>query len=155
MGNQFVDIRAEQIGRLVTELKRVGNKELRRELYAGANRATKPVRAEMLANVAPPTTPTGGGLTSLMQSTTKMTTYLKPGKYPGAGIRVRGRGSLGAMNARGRFRHPRRGDGKWVDQTAGVSKGLLDAPFEKGEPDARRELLQAIDRVAAILYRRT
>jgi hypothetical protein len=154
MGNQFVDIRAEQLGRLVTELKRAP-KELRRELYAGANRATKPVRADMQANIAPATTPTSGGLTSLMVSTTKLSTYLKPGKWPGAGIRVRGRGSLGAMNARGRFRHPRRGDGKWVDQTAGVTKGLLDVPFEKGEPDARRELLQAIDRVAAILYRRT
>lgn len=155
MGNQFVDIRAEQIGRLVKELRHAP-KELRRELYAGANRATKPVRADMQGGINASTTPTSGGLTSLAVSTTKLTTYLKPGKYPGAGIRVRGRGSIGAMNARGRFRHPARGNpNKWVDQTAGVTRGLLDKPFEAGEPTARAELLKAIDRVAALLYRRT
>jgi len=155
MGNQFVDIRAEQIGRLVTELKRAP-KELRRELYAGANRATKPVRAEMKANIVAATTPTRGGLTSVLTSTTSLTTYLKPGKWPGAGIRVRVRGSLVAMNARGRFRHPARGNrDRWVEQTAGVKRGLLDEPFEAGAPTARTELLKAIDRVAAILYRRT
>lgn len=153
MGTQFVDIRAEQLGRMVTELKRAP-KELRRELYAGANRATKPVRADMKANIAPATTPTRGGLTAIAASTTKLSTYLRPGAHPGAGIRVRGRGSVGAMNARGQFRRPRRGDGKWVSQRAGVRKGLLDEPFEKGATGARVELLKAIDQVAAILYRR-
>lgn len=153
MGNQFVDVRAEQIGRLVVAL-RGAPKELRRELYKGANAATKPVRQEMASNINATTTPTRGGLTDLAVSTTKLTTYLKPGKYPGAGIKVRGRGSLGAMNARGGFRRPVFG-GKWVDQSAGVHKGLLDEPFEKGAPVARTELLKAIDRVAALLYRRT
>ena len=155
MGNKYVDVQAEQLGRLVKELKRAP-KELRRELSKSASAATKPIRAEMKSNINALTTPTRGGLTSLEAASTTMRTSLRGGRNPGAGIRVRGRGSIGAMNARGRFRHPVRGNpNKWVEQTAGVKKGLLDEPFEAGAPTAHRELLKAIDRVAAILYRRT
>ena len=151
---KLVNVQADQFGRFVTELRRAP-KELRRELYRTVNSTTKPVRTDMKAGINAAVTPTRGGLTSTLASTTKLTTWLRSTGGAGASIRVKGRGSLGAMNARGKFRHPMRGNReRWVEQTAGVKSGFLDEPFEKARPDVRRDLIKAIDRLAQAIYRR-
>lgn len=149
----MLDIRADQLDRLIVELRRV-DKDLRRELYRGANSATKPMRQDMQASILP-SLPSRGGLASEMHRNTSLTTSLRSGRFAGASVRVRGRSSLRRMNRSGVFRHPVFGNReKWVEQSAGVRKGFLDEPFDRQVPNVRKELLKAIDRVAAILYRK-
>jgi hypothetical protein len=102
----------------------------------------------MKANVNPFTTPTSGGLTALIAGSSRFTAYAKPGRYAAVGIKVRGRGSLAAMNFKGSFRHPVRNSSEWVTQTAGVKKGMLSEPFQDSRPKVQHAIEQVLDGVA-------
>lgn len=129
-------------------------KGLRKELYAGLNRATKDVREDMKAGI-PASLPSRGGLASEVHRTTSLTTTTTGGgRNPGVRIRARGRRGIARMN-RGSFRHPVFGNRDvWVTQTAGVTKGFLDQPFEKSKPQLQRAVLDAIAAVARMIDRR-
>lgn len=144
-----VTVKSEDIDNLDRAIRaHADSKALRKELYSGLNRATKPVRAQMKANINAATTPTSGGLTRVMASSTRLTAYAKPGAWAAVGIKARGRGSLAAMNARGTFRHPVHGGGPWVTQSAGVKKGLLDEPFQDSKPDVQKAIVAVLEDVA-------
>jgi hypothetical protein len=129
-------------------------KGLRRELYSGLNRATKPVRAEMKAAI-PGALPASGGLAADVQRTTRFATTTRTGgSSVGVRIRARGKRSIRRMNSTGTFRHPVFGNRSvWVTQSAGVEKGFLDRPFEKARPVVRAEVMATIARVRANIYR--
>lgn len=144
-----VSIKSEDVDNLVRAIREhADSKALKKELYGGLNSVTKEVRADMKANVNPFTTPTSGGLTALMVGSTRFSAYAKPGRYAAVGIKVRGRGSLAAMNFKGSFRHPVRNSGEWVSQSAGVRKGLLTEPFQDSKPKVQHAIEEVLDGVA-------
>lgn len=123
-------------------------KALRKELYAGLNRVTKPVRADMRASIGP-SLPSRGGLAALVMAKASLTTSASTGRN--AGVRIRARHKeydLKRLNE-GRLRHPVFGNrGVWVDQTAGVNPGFLDDSFEKQKPEIARGIQRVLDDIA-------
>lgn len=151
-----VEIRGvENLARLSRALREAGEqgKGLRKELRSSITKETKKIRADMRAGLsAGPALPSRGGLASDIQSNTRFTTAISGS---GVRIRVRSKRSIRRMNATGTFRHPVFGNrGKWVTQSAGVSKGFLDRPFEKSRPEVQKAVLAAIDRTRAQVYRK-
>jgi hypothetical protein len=151
-----VELRGLQdLAHLSRALREAGEqgKGLRKELYAGLNRATKPIRKDLKDEVAP-SLPHGGGLAGLVEKQTRFATSTRVGRDIGVRIVARGRRrrTLQQATQQGRFRHPVFADGEkprkewtWVDQTAGVRKGLLGQKFEQDKPKAREEVLIAIE----------
>lgn len=149
-----IDVRGvDDLQRLARALKETGDKQLRKEFYAGLQRATKPIRADMQASI-PPSLPSRGGLASdVHRSTRLVTSTTGAGKRPGVRIRARGKRDIRSLN-RGVFRHPVFGSRRWVTQTKGVAPGFLDESFQDGAPDVRDEVLRAIADIAQRLYRK-
>lgn len=123
-------------------------KALRKELYAGLNRATKSVREDMKASIGP-SLPSRGGLAALVMAKASLTTSATSGRN--AGVRIRGRHrdyDLKRLN-QGRLRHPVFGNRSvWVQQTAGVIPGFLDEAFEKSKPEIARDVRRVLDEIA-------
>lgn len=147
-----MDVRFEatpDLNLVLRALRETGDKELRRELYAGLNRATKEVRGDMRASI-PASLPSRGGLAALVHARASLTTSATTGRDPGVRIRARSRDyDLKRMNA-GRLRHPVFGNrGVWVQQTEGVNPGFLDDPFKKAAPGVRREVEKVLNDIAA------
>lgn len=151
----------EDLARLSRALREAGEqgKGLKRELSSSINRETKQTRKEMRGAIAP-SLPTRGGLAADVQRSTRFTTSVSTsGGNVGVRIKARGKRSIRRMNATGTFRHPvyggkRRGGGTgWVTQSAGVTKGFLDKPFEKSRPQLRTAVLTTIARVRSHIYR--
>lgn len=155
MTDDFEIRHLEDLARVSRAMRAAGTegKGLRRELYAGLNRATKPVRADMRAAIQP-ALPQSGGLAADVQRTTRFTTTTSTGaKSLGVRIRARGKRSIRRMNATGSVRHRVFGRDVWVTQTAGIEKGFLDKPFEKARPVVRVEVMAAIVHIRASIYR--
>lgn len=156
-----VEVRGvDDLVNLTRALKDAGEegKGLRKELYAGLNRATKPIRADLNAAV-PPTFPQGGGLAALMAKRARFSVSTRTGART-AGVRLvargKGRRTLQTASQRGTIRHPVFGNRKaWVTQSAGVDPGLPQEAFENDKDVAKREVLQAVADVRAKIYRRT
>lgn len=155
MAGDFEVRGVENLARLSRAFREAGEqgKGLRRELRSGINKETKKIRADMRAGMSVgPALPSRGGLARDIQSNTRFATAIS---NSGVRIKVRSKRSIRRMNATGTFRHPVFGDrAKWVTQSAGVSKGFLDRPFEKSRPGVQKAILAAIDRIRAQVYRR-
>lgn len=123
-------------------------KALRKELYAGLNRVTKPVREDMKASIGP-SLPSRGGLAALVMAKASLTTSAVAGRNAGVRIRARHKSyDLKRLNE-GRLRHPVFGNrGVWVEQTAGVNPGFLDESFEKSKPEVARGVQRVLDDIA-------
>lgn len=123
-------------------------KALRKELYAGLNRVTKPVREDMKASIGP-SLPSRGGLAALVMAKASLTTSATSGRNAGVRIRARHKDyDLKRLNA-GRLRHPVFGNrSAWVQQTAGINPGFLDDSFEKQKPEIARGVLRVLDEIA-------
>lgn len=153
-----VEVRGlDDLQKVTKALRAAGDqgKGLKKEFYAGLNRATKEVRADMKANI-PGALPSRGGLADEVARTTSLTTSATgSGRNPGVRIRARGRRAIARMNRTGSFRHPVFGNKNvWVEQTAGVTKGFLDEPFEKSKPHLQDAVIDAIAAVARMIDRR-
>ncbi len=144
---------AEQFFALSRRLKVAGDKDLRRELYRGLNRAMKPLITEVRAS-ALETLPKTGGLAAEIAGS-KMRTQRRTGAKsvgvklivtgPTLGSMGRGR-DIGAIN-RGRLRHPLFGDRHhWYLQT--VTPGWFSKPTDSSGPAVREQLLVAMKTVA-------
>lgn len=143
-----LEVRAPDVDALVRRIKaHADGKALRRELMRGLNRATKGVRDDMRASIAP-SLPSRGGLASLVQAGTSLSTRARSGMTAGVSIRGRHKShDLARMNA-GVVRHPTYGHGPWVNQTAGVDPHFLDESFEKSAPDVRRDIVRVMEDIA-------
>ena len=123
-------------------------KAIRKELYAGLNRVTKPVREDMKASIGP-SLPSRGGLAALVMAKASLTTSATSGRNAGVRIRARHKDyDLKRLN-QGRLRHPVFGNRRvWVQQTAGINPGFLDESFEKQKPEIARGVLRVLDEIA-------
>ncbi len=144
---------AEQLAHLARELRRQGEagKGLRKELYKGIQRSTKPLKVDAKASAAA-NLPQAGGLADLVAASKLSTRTRGGGKNVGVRIVVTGKKVHDvAATDRGRLRHPVFGRGKWVTQQ--IEPGWFTKPMEAGAGKVRRELLQAMERVARAIVR--
>lgn len=148
-----VEIRGgDKFSKVAKELKKVGAKDLQKELYSAINRATKPMRAEAKKS-AEMHLPKAGGLNKRV-SRARMSTRRRTGKNPGVTIVAKGMDQL-AMMDRGMVRHPVWGNRKrWVNQPIPDAEGWFTKPMEDGAKEARREILKTLDEVAKRLAHR-
>jgi hypothetical protein len=145
-----VEIRgAENLGRLARELRRLGDKELRRALYKGLNSAAKPLKADARAN-ALATLPHRGGLNKVI-SRSSMRTSTRTGKNPSVRIVVKSHDAR--IDSQGRLRHPVFAGRKtpshqrvWVTQQ--VPPGWFTKPARAAAPAVRRQIESVLSEVA-------
>lgn len=137
---------AEKLGKVAKDLRRLGDKELSKELYAGLNRATKPMRANAKKS-AENNLPRAGGLNKRV-ARARFSTRRRGGKNPGVKIVAKGMDQLALMD-KGTVRHPVYGNrGRWVNQPIPDAEGWFTKPMEDGKPEAQREIVKALDAVA-------
>lgn len=134
---------AEQLGDLAKQLRAAGDegKGLKRELYRGLNRATKPLKAEAQKE-AGSRLPQSGGLAALVAKS-KFSTRTRTGRDPAVTITAKG---TGATTDKGFVRHRVFGRGPWVRQS--VEPGWFTDTMRAGAPAVRKELNEAIETVA-------
>lgn len=156
MNENIVVTGAEDLERLGRQLKELGDKELRRELFRGFARATKPLKADVKRS-AVRSLPHRGGLNQWVADAKIATRTRVSGKS--VGVRIAGsrsnkqqrKSDLNAIN-RGRLRHPVFGNRKvWVTQQ--VTPGWFTVPLVAGADVVRTELVQVMDDVAERLAR--
>lgn len=140
----------DDLGKLSNALKKAGHGGLRKELHRGVNRATKEPKAAAKAQAA-----------AFLPD--RYATVLIPNlrfrtrvRGDGVSIITKAKGRprdrhVGAIN-RGRLRHPTYGNrNAWVNQ--GVRPGFVTIPMQSARPEMRREIKQAMDRVADQIVR--
>jgi hypothetical protein len=135
---------AEEFGVLAKRLKNAP-KELRKELYVGINRSVKPLRQDVK-------TAAGQVLPSryadIIASELKVTARRRAaGRNPAVYlIGKAGRRDVSSLN-RGRLRHPLYGNRRhWYSQR--IRPGFWTVTLEADAPRVRRELVEAIQRIA-------
>jgi hypothetical protein len=139
---------AQDLRALSRDLKVAGRKDLRKELFAGLNRSTKPLRAAAKAN-ALDTLPETGGLNRRVAAATmtvrgggaRLTIVARPSKRGGQFDPLGVDGGI--------VRHPTYGHGPTVAQH--VQPGWFTKPMLAGADEVRHELVLGIDVVAAKL----
>lgn len=135
---------AEQLGDLARALRREGDsgKGLKRELYRGLQRATKPLKAkaqqEALASL-----PKSGGLNQVVAAKSKITTRILTGSSPRVSIQAKG---VGVTTDKGFVRHPVFGRDGWTTQR--VAGGWFTKTMQDSASAVAAELNDAIDDVA-------
>lgn len=143
---------ADKLSKLAKDLKRVGDKELSKELYSALNRATKPIRAEAKKS-GEAKLPKTGGLNKRVAKA-RLSTRRRAGKNPGVRIVAKGMDQLDLMD-KGQVRHPVYGNrARWTLQPIPDAKGWFTEPMEDGAETVREEILAAIDEVAKKLERK-
>lgn len=151
MGN-FEVRGAEKFERVAKALKQAGDKDLRKELYAGLNRATKPLRGEAKKS-AGANLPRAGGLNKRV-ARARFSTRRRTGKNAGITIVAKGMDQLALMD-RGFVRHPVYGNRRrWVVQPIPDAEGWFSKPMEDGKPQAQREIVKSLDDVAKKLAKK-
>jgi hypothetical protein len=142
---------AEKLAILSRALKDVGDKELRRELYAGLNRSVRPLREDVRAS-APFFLPARYALE--LRHDLKVTTRRRTGGRNPA-IFLLGRAKQRDVRSlnRGRLRHPLYGNRKYW-YTTRIRPGFWTVPLARGAPQVRRELERTLNEVAEKVVRR-
>jgi hypothetical protein len=140
---------ADELNRLARRLKG-GDKALRKELYSGLQRATKPIRADVQRSLAT-RLPERGGLAQKMSKSRVSAKIRTANRNTRLTIRVDGpRGEdidVRAIN-RGRIRHPVFGVWRPNTPIQTIPPGAVTEPLEAGADHARREATAAMARVA-------
>lgn len=137
---------AEKFAKVAKDLKRLGDKGLSKELYAGLNRATKPLKAEAKKS-AQDNLPKAGGLNRRV-ARARFSTRRRTGRNPGVQIVAKGMDQLALMD-QGRVRHPVWGNRRrWVNQPIPEAEGWFTTPMEEGKPEAQREIVKTLNSVA-------
>ena len=142
------DLRVEGVERLERasrQLREVGDKDLRREMFRAIQRSTKPLRGKA-KEAALRELPKRGGLNVWVAQSRFSTKTRGSGKK--AGVRItatKGKHDLRALDA-GRLRHPVYGNRNvWVNQS--VPAGWFSKTIENGADEVRKELVKALDDV--------
>lgn len=158
MSDEFSMTGADQLAHVAKQLRAAGaeGKAIRKELYAGLQRATKPLRADMITHAAA-TMPKRGGLSKRVARSKVSTRTTGGGRNVGVRITVKGPAKTGGGQVdarsidRGRLRHPTFGHRPYVNQQ--VTPGAFSEPFDAAAPLVRKELVKAVDTVAKRLAR--
>lgn len=134
---------------LARRLKAAGEKDLRKELYSGITRATKPMRADIKQH-STGYMPSGYGAT--FQKSLRLTAIKRASaKNPAVQIKAVGKGKtrprqVGPING-GTLRHPLFGNREfWY--TTRIKPGFFTKEAKKGAPQAAKEILKAMNDVA-------
>lgn len=146
---------AEKFARLAQALRQIGDKDLRRELYAGINRAVQPL-TESVRHATRRYLP--DRYADELSKTLRVRARRRTGRDPGvslAGTAKTARGkdrNLRALN-RGQLRHPLYGNReRWSTQQ--VSTGWWDEPLSDGADEVRQELVNVLDDIGRKLERK-
>jgi len=135
---------ANQLADVAKALRRAGDKDLQRQLYAGLRRSAKPLIVAARDN-AEKTLPKHGGLNRRVARSRFKVSTRGGGRNPG--VRVTAAGLDRRVDTSGTVKHPVFGNRDvWVTQK--VKPGWFTDPMEQGAPKVRRELLVAIAEVA-------
>ncbi len=137
---------ADQLADLAKALKAAGDKDLQRELYAGINRAVKPLRADIKES-ARTNLPRRGGLAAVVAKSS-LRTQRRTSATRSAGVRIvaTNRFSLYRLN-QGQIRH-RSGT------IQRITPGWWTEPTEAVAEDVRREIVKALNGISRKLDRR-
>ena len=140
---------ADDVDALVKRIRsHADSKALRKELYAGLNRATKEVRGEMKEAI-PAALPRRGGLAASVEGSTRFTASAKSGKNAGVTIWARNRKHDIRTLTGKRLRHPVYGNRRrWVNQTEGVEPAVFIGRFEDQKPHVQRVLKEVLESIA-------
>jgi hypothetical protein len=135
---------ADQLSDLARALRREGDsgKGLKRELYRGLQRATKPLKAKA-QQAAESSLPQSGGLNQVVAAKSKITTRILTGSSPRVSIQAKG---VGISTDKGFVRHRVFGTDAWVTQR--VQGGWFTQTMKDSGPAVAKELNDAIDDVA-------
>lgn len=135
---------ADQLGDLARALRREGEsgKGLKRELYKGLQRATKPLKAKA-QEAAAQSLPKSGGLNQVVAAKSKITTRIMTGSSPRVSIQAKG---VGVSTDKGFVRHRVFGGNTWVTQR--VEGGWFTETMQDSASVVAKELNDAIDDVA-------
>lgn len=134
---------ADDLAKVTRRLRAAGEsgKGLKRELYAGLQRATKPLKADAL-QAAGQQLPQSGGLAAIV-SKSKLSTRTSTGKNPAVRIVAKG---TAVTTDRGFVRHRVFGQGPWVVQA--VRPGWFSQTIAAGADKVRKELVESMSDVA-------
>lgn len=140
---------ADELARVGRQLRQVADKELRKELLAGLNRATKPLK-ESAKRSAQTSLPRRGGLAAKVAGSRFATRSRLSGRDPSVRITAKGM-DLRSLDT-GSLRHPVFGNRKvWVTQR--VARGWFSKPIESGADEVRREILNVLEDITRRLAR--
>lgn len=146
MADDFTIAGLQRFAKLSKDLRVAGDKDLRKELYRGLQRATKPLKDDAKAN-ARRVLPGRGGLADRV-ARARFNTRSRAGRNPSVKITAqdaKGRSvDLVALDD-GSVRHPTFGRRPWVKQD--VTPGWFTEPMQAGAPEVAREVIAAIDAV--------
>lgn len=148
-----VDLRisgVDQLEAVARRIKEAGDKELRRELLRGINRALKPAKAEV-QRAALADLPKRGGLNQLVASSKIGSRTRTAGRDPAVFLTGTKSGHDLRSIDRGRLRHPVFGTDTWVDQD--IKPGWWSQTLAGQVPSIRREVVNALEDVARRLAR--
>lgn len=149
---------AEQLGSLSRQLREAGDKGLTKALYAGLNRAVKPLRAEAKAAAAG-AIGNKHGYGAKVSSGMRVTPRRRAGRNPSLRIvATRGKTPLTRLNA-GELRHPT--FGRWktnagtsLAATTRVESGWWERALRDRTPEVRREIAKSVTEIRAQLRAR-
>lgn len=136
---------ADDVDALVKRIRtHADSKAIRKEMFQGLNRSTKPVRADM-RDAIPKALPQRGGLAREIQASTRFNTSAKSGKNAGVTIWARNRGHDIRTLIGKRLRHPVWGNRRlWVNQSAGVDPDVFGKTFEDQKPEVARDIQRVL-----------
>lgn len=134
---------ADALSDVAKDLRRVGDKDLKKQMNRALRAATKPAIAET-RKFARDLLPRRGGLNERV-ARSRFRTKIRTGANPS--VRITATGLDARLNSQGRDRHPVYGNrDAWVEQK--VKPGWFDVPMRRGSRHVREELVRAIDEVA-------
>mgnify|MGYP003389888735 CR=1 FL=1 len=146
---------AERFATLSRALRQLGDKELRRELYAGINRSAKPLTEQVKASTDQflPTR-----YAAVLSRSLKVKTRRRAGRDPAIYLVATARSAGGATRDirslnRGRLRHPLFGNRRWWYNQR-VRPDWWNDPLLRGAPAVRDELLRVMEDVARKVVQR-
>lgn len=138
---------ADQFAALSRRLREAADKGLQRELYAALNRASRPARERVMAEL-PAYLP--DGYAEDFGPTLRMRTSGRGGRNAGIRITAKAKGPtgerfVGPLDA-GELRHPLFGRRPWYRQD--VHAGFFSEPIAESAPVIREELIGAMETIA-------
>ena len=141
---------ANRLAAVAKRLKETGDKDLRKELYRGIQRAGKPLREATKAS-AREHLPRKGGLNELI-ARSRYSMKTRSGENPTVQFVAARKGIDMKAIERGRLRHPVFGNRKnWVTQT--IAGGFFARATQDAIPEVRKEVVKVLDDIAEKIAR--